>query len=198
MRKSPIKIKDIIGLKFNFLTIISEEIPKYHKGNKITMLLCKCDCGNNKIISWGNISSNNIKSCGCKKKQLVNNAIQKYYRNKYKTPVEDRLYSNYNKSWNKEKRKFTLSKEKFIELVNSKCFYCGKEPFLIRGNKTKSVIKALNGIDRIDSNIGYIEENVVSCCIHCNRAKMDRNIEDFKLWVKDIFYNLYPYEKGRI
>lgn len=36
-----------------------------------------------------------------------------------------------------------------------------------------------NGIDRKDSNVGYIFENCVTCCSTCNRAKGKLTEEEF-------------------
>lgn len=192
MRKKIIKIEDEIGKTYNFLTVIRESNPIITKaGYKSRRWLFKCICGNEKSIIPNNVFSGSIKSCGCKKSEITTECIKKYYINKYKNPVEDRYYGNYAYYWNDSKREFKLTKEEFIELVNSKCHYCGIEPFNFQGNKNKSVIKALNGIDRVDSSKGYTKDNTVPCCMHCNRAKMDRNIDDFKNWVKLIYNNLY-------
>ena len=43
-----------------------------------------------------------------------------------------------------------------------------------------------NGIDRVDSSLGYINENCVSCCRTCNYAKLEMNIKDFLDWVQRI------------
>jgi len=45
----------------------------------------------------------------------------------------------------------------------------------------------VNGIDRINSNIGYIEGNVVPCCKHCNRAKNTMSDSEFREWIKKIY-----------
>jgi 5-methylcytosine-specific restriction endonuclease McrA len=37
------------------------------------------------------------------------------------------------------------------------------------------------GIDKIYPDDGYIEENVVTACTNCNRAKWDQDPEDFTL-----------------
>lgn len=198
MKKKIAKIEDEIGKIYGYLTVIGEAEPVLVKaGYWSRRWIYRCICGKEKIIIPGNVFSGGIKSCGCKRKEGTLKGIQDYYKSRYVKPVEDRLYGNYSKHWNDDKREFKLTKEQFSILVNSNCHYCGIPPFTIRGNKTKSVTKALNGIDRVDSSKGYIEGNVVPCCIHCNRAKMDRNIEDFKNWVKVIYKNLYPNEIGR-
>lgn len=48
---------DLTGKKFNMLTVIQEL-----GGNKV---LCKCDCGNEKVINKNNVKSGKVMSCGC-------------------------------------------------------------------------------------------------------------------------------------
>lgn len=190
MRNKKIRIEEVIGKIYNYLTVVREVDPYITNANyKSRRWLFKCICGIEKVIIPSNVLNGNVKSCGCKRTEMIINSTKKYYKEKYDNPVENRLYGNYAHYWN-PKREFKISKEKFIALVNSNCYYCGIAPFLERGNKTKSITKPLNGIDRIDSSKGYIDGNVVPCCVHCNRAKMDRSVEDFKDWIKLVYNNL--------
>ncbi len=52
---------DLVGQKFNMLTVISFS----HRNGYQKYWLCKCDCGNEKSILQGNITSGYTKSCGC-------------------------------------------------------------------------------------------------------------------------------------
>jgi 5-methylcytosine-specific restriction endonuclease McrA len=182
-------MNQFIGQKYNFLTVTSIENYIYdYKGKsmKRTNFNCKCDCGNATIAAAGNIRNGSIKSCGCKKKEIIQKAIHAYYTNKHRLPVEGKLFGNYKSQAKKHNRNFSLIREEFIKIVNTDCHYCGAVPELIRGNKTKSVTKALNGIDRIDSSKGYTPDNVVSCCPTCNRMKSDYSTKDFLEHIKKI------------
>ena len=53
--------KDIIGQKFNRLTVI--KFDKTVKG--VAWFLCRCDCGTEKSIRSRNIREGQVKSCGC-------------------------------------------------------------------------------------------------------------------------------------
>ena len=53
------------GDKYGRLTIVKEVKQK----NKKRRFLCKCDCGNEIIVTLGNLRSGNTTSCGCKKKE---------------------------------------------------------------------------------------------------------------------------------
>jgi hypothetical protein len=36
-----------------------------------------------------------------------------------------------------------------------------------------------NGLDRIDSNLGYVRSNVVPCCAVCNYMKQELSLSEF-------------------
>lgn len=57
-----------------------------------------------------------------------------------------------------------------IDLATDHCFYCGAAP------------APTSGIDRVDNTKGYLEDNVVAACRHCNRAKLERSRDDFEAW----------------
>ena len=63
-----------------------------------------------------------------------------------------------------------ISEEEFNRLSSMSCHYCG--------------VEWPNGIDRINSSIGYVKENCVPCCKHCNYVKGNLSMEDFKTWTK--------------
>lgn len=64
-------VKEIeIGIKINSFTVLGEEEPVYYtvkNGHKqmTRMVMCRCDCGNERIISWNNLKTNKTKCCGC-------------------------------------------------------------------------------------------------------------------------------------
>ena len=55
---------------------------------------------------------------------------------------------------------FLLTRDEFMAFWKKACYYCGAD--------MKTV-----GLDRVDPKIGYLKENLVSCCRLCNRAKSD-------------------------
>jgi len=70
-------------------------------------------------------------------------------------------YSNYIRCATRDKNlKFEILQEEFNKIVKEPCYYC-------------NVIqeRGFNGIDRLDSNIGYVVDNCVSCCKVCNYMK---------------------------
>jgi hypothetical protein len=83
---------------------------------------------------------------------------------------------------------FILTIEEFKNLTSSSCFYCGVEPFNVHECNKYAKVRIsewgnylYNGVDRLDSNLGYINNNCVPCCVICNRAKSNMPIKDFIL-----------------
>ena len=85
------------------------------------------------------------------KKLLCQKARSKYYTPKGRFIV----YRNRAKH---RKIAFDLTLEIFNEYWQKPCYYCG--------NKIDTI-----GLDRINNDIGYLEDNIVSCCRECNIMK---------------------------
>ena len=67
------KLQDLTGQKFGKLTVI-ERAP--NQGGR-TAWLCKCDCGNEKIVISKSLKSGNTTSCGCYHKEVVSKQFSK-------------------------------------------------------------------------------------------------------------------------
>lgn len=85
----------------------------------------------------------------------------------------------------------------FLQLSQNNCHYCNSTPInrsihtynKQKNNKDKYTF-IYNGLDRIDNNIGHSIENVVSCCVYCNKSKLDRPLNDFYNWIDKLYYNI--------
>lgn len=60
------KVENLTGKKFGRLTVIIRTKSK----NKRAMWLCKCNCGNEKIVSSADLLKGCVKSCGCLAKEI--------------------------------------------------------------------------------------------------------------------------------
>jgi hypothetical protein len=177
------KFNDLTGKRFERLLVIKRaESYRGLSGKTVTMWLCKCDCGNEKIVSRSALISGNTKSCGC-----YNEAIHTLPD---KEASINRIYSIYKYHAEKRKLPFELSKEEFLQLTRKNCYYCGKQPSNIQKNIHNQGDFTYNGIDRINPLFGYTINNVVSCCWECNKAKGKRNMEDFIKWINDVYNNI--------
>lgn len=64
-------MKQMIGEKFGKLTVV-QRVEDYvaHNGKHRIMYLCKCDCGNEKVIRGEHLRSGHTQSCGCLRKEI--------------------------------------------------------------------------------------------------------------------------------
>lgn len=89
-------------------------------------------------------------------------------------PISDKCFARrlttYKTNSKSKQRDFSISDEQARVLFGSCCHYCGWPP--------------LNGIDRVDSMLGYVEGNVVACCSRCNLAKGASTVEEFTIWLQ--------------
>jgi len=92
-------------------------------------------------------------------------------------------FTEYKKRAEKKEREFTLTEEMFEQEIIKDCYLCGK-------SNTDS---HYNGLDRFDSEKGYTEDNVLSCCGNCNYFKNNYLYEDV-LEKCELIYNNKPAE----
>ncbi len=81
---------------------------------------------------------------------------------------------------------FDLSNESAIQLFTSNCFYCGSAPSSVQHKARSNGPFTYNGMDRIDSSVGYVEGNVVPCCGTCNWMKGSMTLGEFVLQTRRI------------
>jgi len=81
------------------------------------------------------------------------------------------MFSLYKKSSKKRNLIFDISIEDFTKLILLPCVYCGTE-----ATQTPSL---RNGLDRVNNSLGYVLNNVVSCCFKCNQMKGKLTKEEF-------------------
>jgi hypothetical protein len=99
------------------------------------------------------------------------------FKNKYVA------WNHYIKGSKKRNIDFKISNKLFNSLIIKPCFYCNYY-------KENEII----GIDRIDNNKGYVEENVVSCCEICNSLKGSQHPQEFIDKIKSIYnYTILSY-----
>ena len=163
--------------------------------------LCKCDCGNEKVVVADNLSSGKSKSCGCLKREFLAKKGNQFglYKDRQKAMMKVQYSHLKRRHSNNQMSGEIIDFETFSLLSKSRCKYCGLEyskEIEDRLNESKNkkrlsdeVLK-INGIDRIDPSVGYTKENSVSCCKYCNFAKHTMNEDDFYKWIRRVYeYN---------
>jgi len=167
--------KSLVGKKFGKLTVMS-----MIRDQNETIYICLCDCGSQCNITGSNLKYRKTQNCGC--------SIKEYRKNKRKSLkeiLEKSIFGSYKRNARSRNYIWDLPYEKFVELINSNCYYCGIE----KSNYVKCYFYEdekpslpFNGVDRIDNNIGYTIENSVPCCKQCNSSKYTLTFQEYKTW----------------
>lgn len=173
----------IVNQTFNRLTVLEKSDKR---GSNAPYYLCKCVCGNTKIISKKQLISSGTKSCGCLQREKVREQGYKNQRNPG-TNAERNVYKTYKCRAKKRNLTFDIPIELFYKLIQQPCVYCDTERSNLQKGKFGQPDLQYNGLDRIDSNLGYAINNVNSCCVTCNRAKQDLTLIEFKTAIKLAF-----------
>ena len=142
------KPKDLTGIKFNFLTPISLVVDN----QKRRRWLCKCDCGNEKIVRQEQIINGQVKHC-CASHHKSGN-LSKMFRGIGN--ISQQYWNKLIKSANKRNIDIDLTLKEISDLFdkqNGKCSLSGINLSTVYPNHTAS-------LDRIDSNKCYKIDNV--------------------------------------
>lgn len=180
--------ENLLGRKFNRLTVIAEHNKIGNGKKKRVAWKCKCDCGNIKIITADSLKSSTIKSCGCLNTESSRkNAINAINKHTLPNPIETVARSVFLQNGYTDG---DLSFNDFYILSKLECFYCARKYSCKKIKKfskfsylsnldTDQLTFYYNGLDRIDSNLPHNLNNCVTACFICNRAKSDLGLIKF-------------------
>lgn len=154
---------NLVGKRFGKLLVL-ELVPS--KGRRFYR--CLCDCGKQSTVRAAHLKGSKISSCGC---MQGNKGLE------YGDASFNSLYSTYIRGAKIRGLSFELSKEIFKILTQSDCYYCGVKPYLVVKRSRNNGNYTYMGVDRVDNSSGYIDGNVVPCCIKCQRAKNSVSID---------------------
>lgn len=159
---------DLTGKIYGKLTVIS-----YNENDK--SWLCNCLCGNNINIYFSKLLSKNAsKSCGCSR--ILKNADWKI--------IPPYIYNRLNRMATKRGIAFNVNRDYLEDLFlkqNKSCALSGINLIFCR---RRSVAETTASLDRIDSNLEYIEGNVQWVHKILNISKHTTDNKEFINWCK--------------
>lgn len=159
----------------------------------------KCACGNSQWVRYdyiAKVKKRGIKGClKCSgpgrlrsktSKPLKETARRKYNERDFAIRQHYAVYKSV--ALRRKKISFDISFEEFLEYVNGECYYCGRPPYRVYKIHTYKKVNhiVMNGIDRIDSNLGYENLNIRTCCTVCNQMKSNLSENVFLEHVRNI------------
>ena len=175
---------DMTGFQIGRITVI--ELAGRDK-QKQNLWFYRCSCGSGKVkrATTGGLRAGRYISCGC----LAFERMSKLNLKPPGTSSRNRLIENYQRRARRKGLPWEISTQTFFALVVKDCYYCGSAPSsdtrIINANgKPDAAWHFLyNGLDRVDSALGYTINNVVPCCRTCNLAKRELPQSEFVGWL---------------
>lgn len=178
------------GDKFNHLVVVGESSPKLYKGRWEPAYILQCSCGN--LARVGHNRLKETQSCGCLLGWSVRTGDNA--RLGWGQSFLNRLFRQYRRNAKIKGREFLLSKDEFKDLITTNCHYCKRLPNDVWERADPNQQKdrhygkfRYNGVDRLDSQLGYTRENSLPCCKTCNRMKNDFTTEEFRNHIQMLF-----------
>lgn len=163
-----LNIKDMTGMKFGALEVISKNTDEKPEYSKTAWWNCFCLCGQTTVANGSDLRQGKTKSCGCRTSVLSRRNWQGFGN------IPKRKWQVINQNAIQRNLDFDLDIEYCDELFvkqAKKCYLSGLD--ISFDDNTAS-------LDRIDSSKGYIKGNVAWCHKDINKLKGQFNNEKFK------------------
>lgn len=144
--------------------------------------LCRCDCGQEKVITSNCLRAGYSRSCGCSRATGPGSRPSYTTQHVPGRSARNRVLKQYRGAARTRGLSWEISGEDFDALTASDCAYCGVAPSTISSPSGNGSFM-YNGIDRVDNRLGYVPGNVVPCCPTCNHAKHTMTQAAFLAWI---------------
>jgi hypothetical protein len=174
--------EDIIGKKFNRLTVLKKDEERFKNGD--CKYVCQCDCG--KIVKLRRYSfiSDSTKSCGCFSLEVKRLRNWSGYKKLSKT-----VFNTILRNSGIRELEFNVTIEQLGDLFEKqggKCAVTGEE--IEFGLNTKD--RRTASLDRIDNNKGYTINNIRWVHVRVNQMKNNMSDEELVYWCDKIIKGL--------
>ena len=179
------KFEDLSGQVFGRLTVITRD-----GGYKPVRWVCQCACGEICSIRAGNLKSGNVKSCGCLRRETMGGIGGENLLPNNEAIING-LFARYKRSAYLRGLEWRLTLEDFKAVIFQSCAYHGGTLSHVTSRINRPGQVVCNGIDRVDSSLGYTPSNIVAACWECNRMKGAKSTEEFKAHISQIYEHLH-------
>lgn len=162
--------RDLTGRRFGkYLVLRFAEARPSAKGGTMSVWLCRCDCGTEKLVQYSGLMNGRQRGCFmCANGYLSEeDFVVRAVRSSYQASARVRGIG------------FHLTAEDFKDLIFAPCHYCNRSGVgIFRSYKRPGMAIPYNGVDRVDGG-DYIRSEVVTCCWTCNNMKGSLKQTDF-------------------
>jgi hypothetical protein len=191
LRRNRDQKEDVEGVQFGRLLAVGFTGKKTKSGKPL--LECWCACGKTVLVDQYNLTRGKTESCGCLRTERIVASCA----------VPDAgfrgLYQQYQNSAEVRGIAWELTEEQFRKLTQSPCHYTGRAPASVFTSSNSHLrrrkhslppspggVYVYNGVDRLDSSVGYTVSNCVAACGDANLAKQSLTHDEFIALCKEI------------
>lgn len=186
---APYNRQDRTGQKHGRFTLLASSEHQSKQGQYYWH--ARCECGTEKEVLPSDLIHGATRSCGCWQREVAKEVVA---RNGTKLPPGEaafnRIVKQYRNNARAKNREWSLTKDECRAMLTGNCEYCGITPHRVMASNVKASsdngVFTYNGIDRVDSELGYTPENTCSCCFECNRAKSNLTKQVFLEWAQRV------------
>jgi len=172
---------DLTGKHFGRLTVL-HKLSRRSWGSIVWR--CKCECGNLASVDGSSLRDGLTRSCGCLMREICSK------KNSKPEAARNKVWWMYKTHAHKLALPLKLNAKQFDKLIFGNCYYCCLPPSRVSTSFAGNSILC-NGIDRINSQLGYTKTNCVPCCKVCNMMKKAYTLEFFISHAKRIASNVW-------
>lgn len=176
MKKRGRKSVDITGKRFGKLTALSLD------GNSSRYKwICLCDCGKKCLVRKSHLIGGQTVSCGCYKSYSTRKACYKGTED-----FSSSYFTGLRVNANNRNLVFSICIEDIQEIFDcqsKKCYYSGLDIIGCNSFEKEKTYSYTASVDRIDSTVGYVKNNI--CLVHkdINKLKTDLKESVFLSWI---------------
>lgn len=149
---------DLTGRRFGNLVVLCRAENLLCKGRITTRWLCRCDCGNEKIISGKHLKSGAVISCGCVGK--IHSAESKIKHGKARSRIYSVWCNMKNRCYNPNVRSYKTYGARGITVCDEwKSSFTAFYKWALKSGYDETAGYGECSLDRIDNDKGYFPEN---------------------------------------
>lgn len=173
------------GQVFGRLTVVGKD-EKTSEEKKRVFYFCQCSCGSPIKSIWKASLVDKKKptlSCGCIVKEKAGFIPDR--TEALKRLLYEKMRDRHIKQLGDTEDTF-ISFESFSKKCDEPCYYCGLIKSSYKKDRQSEFLLYYNGLDRLDSDIGYREKNTVAACKFCNIAKGEMTVDEYREYLSRI------------